>query len=382
MTPEAVEVDLSEEENKFRQALGFLLNAELAKAECAFRLFCLRAQDSTIVRHAKEALANILFLRNKWSEFLNFVEDNPEILTFSKLDQSNHLFAQALRDAPQETYHFSSQPVAVRTELLRTGIPEIEVHVNGRRWMFMLDTGANVSVVSDEVARVCKIKPLSEQSGLGATSTSKKIAFKPALIDELEIGDLTILNHPVGIVRKDDLEFKLFGLFDIVKIDGIIGWPLFMNTVVEIDYKNLVTTISKPQRMNVPERNLYWLGYPFVVLNSQDGHRLNFAFDTGAASTSIMSNIFTKIRPGKIITDSGIRIGAGGSERVVTRELEDVTFFLDDTALHFDSISTTSGARSAFLVKPDGKLGSDIAPNGKMSIDYLNGRFEVTSGAQ
>jgi len=40
------------------------------------------------------------------------------------------------------------------------------------------------------------------------------------------------------------MQLDFLGIFRIAKIDGIIGWPLFMKCAIEIDYKNKRTTIK------------------------------------------------------------------------------------------------------------------------------------------
>ncbi len=44
------------------------------------------------------------------------------------------------------------------------------------------------------------------------------------------------------------MEFKLFGLLRLLKIDGIIGWQAIQNMKIEIDYKNKRTIIENQQK--------------------------------------------------------------------------------------------------------------------------------------
>ncbi|NIR48796.1 hypothetical protein GWO43_10215 [candidate division KSB1 bacterium] len=202
------------------------------------------------------------------------------------------------------------------------------------------------------------------------------VEFRPAIIEELKIGNLTIDNQPVVIVKDADLGFELFGL-PIFKADGIIAWLVFKNSVIEIDYKNKLTTISKSVLQKSLDRNLFCLGYPIVTLRSPEGIPLNFGFDSGSQSTSIKHNIFRKIEVDRIENASGIVMGAGGSETVSKQRAYDVTVYLNDYRLDSDSVSTTQGVKGTALLKPDGKPGSNIGLDGKIIMDHLNGRFDL-----
>ena len=171
------------------------------------------------------------------------------------------------------------------------------------------------------------------------------------------------------------MEYKLFGLIRLFKIDGFIGWNAIKNMDLEIDCKNKRTTITKPVKHDNEKRNLFWLDVPVVKLTSADGIPLNFLLDLGANKTSITENIFKKIRFKNVRTKKATIAGAGGFERIEKKVVSDFTLFLDDYELNFEEIGTRCRDQIEFI-KVDGTLGSDIIKKGLIRIDYLNGRFD------
>ena len=251
----------------------------------------------------------------------------------------------------------------------------IDVEINGHMKKFWLDTGAGLSVVASDVAKECDILPIGTRKGKAGTATSKRVDVQPAIIADLRIGEISIKNHPVMIINKKDLECKLLGLFTIVNIDGIIGWNAIQNMDIEIDYKNKGTTIKKPIKRAESNRNLFWLGCPVVILMSEEGVQLNFALDTGAGRTSVTKDVLKKIRVDRVYSKKKLVHSVGGFERRQSQIVSDVTLILNGYALHFKDVRT--GGSGAVFIKLDGTLGSDIAKDGCIIVDYLNGRFEL-----
>jgi hypothetical protein len=248
--------------------------------------------------------------------------------------------------------------------------------VNGRILHFVLDTGASTTVLTSDVARACGVEPIGTEVGTGETSTSATVAFRPAVIDRLEIGTLVIRNHPAAIVDPGALSFRVAGL-PIIKLDGIVGWPVFRRAAVRIDPDRGWTTFTPARFRKRGPRNLFWLGYPIVTLRSETGRRLNFGLDTGAARTGIRPRFLDKNPGGRVEKGSGVAMGASGSDRVERQRIHDIALYLDGQRLHFDDLATTRGVKGAAIWKPDGKLGYDVGGHGAVWIDWPAGRFEI-----
>lgn len=164
----------------------------------------------------------------------------------------------------------------------------------------------------------CGVHPIGLDVGYAQTSTHHRVAFRPAVAARVSIGDLVIENHPVAIIDGDELAFGVAGI-TLIQIQGIIGWPVFQNLAVTLDYEHEVATFEHSDGPRAEVANLFWFGYPLVELVSGGGICVHFGLDTGAQKTSLKDRAFVRLSlPSEETGD--MRMGVGGSERVQARK--------------------------------------------------------------
>ena len=110
---------------------------------------------------------------------------------------------------------------------------------------------------------------------------------------------------------------------------------------------------------------------------SEDGRSLLFELDTGARESSIQEPIFDKLDLGPGESRRGFSIGAGGGESVTRLQVSDLSFILSGLLYRFEKISTRPASDNGRFVIADGRLGSDIAHDGVMIVDFQRGVFEI-----
>ncbi len=357
--------------HQFTKGLQYIREGKNREAENLFKLLSETAQDKLIREHSGEIYSNLLFNENKFQELYQFLQNFP---VDDSIVKGGSNLINAFRQMPSEKYRYPEIPIKLPLSVSKIGTPVIEINVNGKIFNFWIDSGAGLSVLSSDVAAACGVQPIGEETTSAGTATNIRVTTQPAVIESLDIGGLLINNHPAIIIDKSDLEFRLFGLFTMVKIDGIIGWNAIRNMHLEIDYANKEVTISKPILQKNVTRNFFWLGYPVVELLSESGIPMIFGLDLGARSSSITDHIFQKID----ILPSGTKqetVGsAGGFEKLEIKSISELTLFLGNYRLQFGDIQTRP-TRGAVFIKPDGVLGADIAPNAKLILDYQNNYF-------
>ncbi|MCK4542518.1 MAG: aspartyl protease family protein [Spirochaetales bacterium] len=364
------EHQINDDQQSFAEALKLAVDGDIEDAENEFRKLYISSDDSLIKKHSKEILGNLLLFQSKWEALIKLSIDVDDTTN------NNIRLEEAFSKSPRESYYFPTQPAIIPMQLSLSGCPVIEVEINGHKKKFWIDTGAGLSVVASDIAEECNIFPIGTENIKAGTGTNKKVDAQPAIIEDFRIGEILIKNHPIIIIDNKDLEFKLFGLFRIMKIDGIIGWNVIQNIDIEIDYRKKVTSIKKPIKIDSPNRNFFWLGYPIVTLINQEGTKLNFGLDTGARKTSLTDNILKKINVNNIHIKNITLGSAGGLEKIESKIIPELTLILNGYGLHFNDIGTQPGSFPVF-VKLDGILGSDVLKNGRVKIDYLNGIFEI-----
>jgi hypothetical protein len=363
---------VTDQQKSFTEALQLILEGKNQQAEQALQQLHVSATDSLLRDDAEKILSTLQFYQSEWSALLQL-----DSTSGNSAENDNLILCKAFRTMLPEKYIFISPSARIPTTFTISGVPTLQVGVNGKRKKFLLDTGAGLSVISSEVAQECQIFPLLDQKAKAGTSTTKKVEIQPAVIEDLKIGDISIKNHPVIIIDQQDLEFKLLGLFTIMKIEGIIGWNAIQNLLVEIDYQNKIITLQKPGKFEVHRRNFFLMGgYPVVQLRSGEGIPLNFGLDTGARESWITDNLLKKLNQLSIASTTKTVGSAGGWEKMESKVLPELKIILNDYQLTFKKIGTRPAKLDEF-VELDGVLGGDVFEKGRIRIDYQNGIFDL-----
>jgi len=364
--------EVTAEQQYFVNGLQLMITGRSDTSAQIFECLMENTRDSLMQASCADILKWHYTYANRWDRLVEMDSQLP-----AGLDQDNSIeFVKAFQQAPAEVYHYPDQPCLIPTELSISGSPVIEVTINGHKQNFWIDTGAELTVISSDIAETCGIAPLHEKDTMIGTSTDINVGTRPAVIRELKIGDLTVANHPVWIIAKKDLEIKLFKVIKIIKIDGIIGWNLIQNFHLEIDYQNLTTTIKKPEPTEVAERNFHFVCVPFVSMTDTLGNPFNFFLDTGAGSTSLYQPEIAKIDVSDAKTSKAIIGGAGGTQRIKQSVIPNEAFILDNYRINFKTIDSHGDGQNYFFYF-DGCAGSDLFKNGTLVLDFYNGRCEL-----
>ena len=283
------------------------------------------ALDDIRQKAARLELRNlVLQTQSKWQALRDLVRSHPGLLPESRHEIL--VTSVAYASSPPERFEVTRQPVTIAMDPILTGQPEIEVKVNGRAFPFILDTGAGITVLTEEAAEACGVDPIGSDVGYARTSTSHRVAFRPGVVKQLSIGGVVIENHPVAIVKPDDLSFGIVGI-TLVRIRGIVGWPVFSKMAVTLDYDRSEATFVRSEGGQVEDPNLFWLGYPIVRILSEEGIPLHFGLDTGAQKSSLKDRTLSKLDV-SFVTADDFAMGAGGSEHVRVREAKDLSLYL------------------------------------------------------
>lgn len=258
------------------------------------------------------------------------------------------------------------------------GNPMVEVQVNGETFRFWLDTGAGVSVISSKVAEKTGVKPLESEEVLVGSSTHQEVPIFPAYLDTLAWGGLTVYNHPCSIMDKEDLTFRLLGI-PLIKIDGIIGWPLIKYLDLEIDMPGEQLTVRQSIEQGGSSGNFSWFMQPFFRLETETGCQLNLQLDTGSGTTFFHPTGYAKLNQDPEKSSALLVGGAGGTQKMRADELENLHFYLGD---HVVDMAYADGMSQ--IVEPDeifrfdGVLGQDVLRYGKLRLDFPNRKFEFS----
>src|SRR5690554_412142 len=163
---------ISEDQKSIFYIYQFLMDGNFSEAEKGLNNLILSAIDSEVKRRSQYILLQLWFYQSDWNKLIDAKENwNIEISP-----GLNQLFswAEAYSKHPLGNYVFRSEVVLPLKFISFTGHPSIEVSVCGKKYRFIIDTGAPITVISSRVAKESGIQPTG--SVIIGTSTDRKQA--------------------------------------------------------------------------------------------------------------------------------------------------------------------------------------------------------------
>ena len=365
----------STEQHLFASALHLIMGGQYNEAIPTLEHLVDTSSDSLMVERSGKLLFSTYMLTFEWEALIELDSKLPHGLD----DLNTIAMIKGWSVHQEEQIHFPESPLSMKMEKSISGVPTIDVLVNGVKQTFWIDTGAEYTVLSSDIAEACGVDTISGTESKVGTSTDTVIKLWAGVIDKLEIEELTFEHHPVFIIPKEHLEFRLLKIFRILKVDGIIGWNAIQNLMLDMDYLNERITISKPEKNSTTERNLHFISQPFVTMLDTNGIPLQFFLDTGANQTALYPPSYAVFDTTGAEVVTAHRGGAGGFQEVNEYALLNQSLILGMTRIDFQKIKGTPqlGDTDADLIPFDGILGSDIAQDGRLIIDFQNGRCEL-----
>ncbi len=253
--------------------------------------------------------------------------------------------------------------------------PMVEVEIDGQKFSFWLDIGASGSVISSTVANKINAIESNVKITESAGSTDNVFSVKPAIIQNLAIGEITLKNLPVAII-----DIKELTLAPGITIDGIIGLPFLFDYTTTIDNEKSILTLSRNEKYIPTQKNFFWIGYPILELHLLNGNKTYWGFDTGAGTSRIKDGLLQKLDSTYQIKPIQIKeSGVGGlTDKFQSFMLPDFTIFCKDIPIVFKNIKSTTpeGVRTE-LIDADGKIGSDVVYHSKgVKFSFNQGFFK------
>ena len=366
-------------EKEFAEALGNLMSGDLGKAEQRFGELRRTATDSIIRSGSRVIYTATLQYQEKWAP-LAALKNEPGETKADRSDKASiELWADAFKNIPPKTFTFRSSWARMPMSMSAVGTPLIPVRIGGRVYNFWLDTGSSLSMLASDVARDLNILPLVPDTLEIVTSTGR-VKANPALIPQLEIGQLVVRNAPAMVVEESMMEMsepRAIELSTHLKIDGIIGFDIIRQMDLEVDFSENIMrlrdpSVSRPQG----DRNLFWVGLPVIRLESTDGIPLHFGLDTGAQLTFVTETLLDKLQLQAARIESRRVGGLGGEISLRAPVLPDPQVMVGRYPILFKGAVVRAPVYQV-LASLDGVLGGDVWNSGIVRIDMTNGVFAI-----
>lgn len=282
-----------------------------------------------------------------------------------------------LRGAPAQTITWQG-PVRLRTERNILGSVDTELTVNGVKEQWLLDTGANFSVVSKGFAHRLGLNPLpgfaQTMSGVTGIENPLQVAVMPAL----EIGGATL--HNVVVLILDDANLKVPLGKEAYQINGIIGYPVFQALgVVTFLHEGWFEAGDAAPR-SAGGTKMYMKQLTPVIECGIEGQDLPFSLDTGASGTDLSIRYFEKFRE-KIKTwkkTTNKSFGAGGVVKRKNYLQPRLNLRIGEKTVTLKRVSIFPMAVGSDLDELYGNLGQDIVAGfDSFTLDFSKMTFNL-----
>ena len=255
--------------------------------------------------------------------------------------------------------------------------PIIELKVNDfeRPLNFVLDTGSGISVISNNTARLLKLKPVARGGYAKGLGGDGKFEIVYGFIKRVSIGDVDIRNVPVYIRDFHSSSEE---------VDGYIGLSLIAKFLTTVDYGKLNFALQKRDSLPVPNAESVSLPLRLTSSGFLSGevqlegieNPLNFIVDTGASVSVISDNLAGLDGIKDLVQGEKMRVigSAGVTEGVPSFLLPRVSFgkhsrqSITAITLDLDLINEASGFEQA------GILGGNFLKNYRLTFDFRNSR--------
>lgn len=249
----------------------------------------------------------------------------------------------------------------------------VNVRLNGEGpFAFLFDTGGN-AVISAKVAERLHLSSGSTETGTGMGE--KPVTAVDTTVREVQIGDLRLSNLAFHAIAMDDTP----AVFGRQPVDGIIGFPILEQLIVEVDYqsKSLKMTLPSAYTPRKSGTTVHFTRARWVPLidASLDGVLGKFGVDTGARLSLLLYGPFVKqnnLREKYHSAVSGVTgWGLGGPIR--SQLARGQQFTIDNLTIRDPLVRLplqTSGGTTASDTA--GVIGSDILRQFNITFDYAS----------
>lgn len=252
----------------------------------------------------KRAALALSYLADDYNELFRYTESsdayNRLITNYAKLfpdvvlqgTRDNAKVAQILRGAPPQTIKWKGS-VDLDASRNPLGSLNVSLTANSVAEQWLIDTGANVSVVSASFAARLGLTPLvGEAQTQGSTGFENKL--KVAILPEMHIGEATVTNIVLLILDDANLNMKLPDAN--YQIEAVLGYPVLRALGVVTLRRDGHFEARNPAEHLTGGAKLYMSGATPAVMCRVEGKNLLFTLDTGASDTVLSSDYYTIFR--------------------------------------------------------------------------------------
>ncbi|HET9813653.1 MAG TPA: retropepsin-like aspartic protease [Sphingomicrobium sp.] len=250
------------------------------------------------------------------------------------------------------------------------GSQSADVTVGGVTASWFMDTGAEISVVREGLAKQMHVRPVGQSIRVGTTTAD--VFGHVGLIDRLRIGSATVENVPVLVLPDAQLKIG-----NVHQIDGILGLQVFaaFGRIAWIDGGSALALGEAAPKARPTAPRIYWheegLGVPVRTPRGLLGAFL----DTGANATDWREPGLALLDPRRVASAKEVVMhvgGAGGVVEVKQRELNSVGLEFGPVPIRLNEVAIAATDKPGAA-----KVGMDaVSQLGVLILDFEQMRID------
>jgi len=252
----------------------------------------------------------------------------------------------------------------------------IPVTVSGKERLWVLDTGASMTVLNKEFAEELGLELEGEMKGrdAGGTVTASFTTLPPYSVKDIQFQDQT-----VAVIDMNELIRRLGT--DVV---GVLGFDFLSRFVTKIDFANELVSFYELENFeyagdgHVLDMHIY--NSVFSVHAVLDGAQSgSWLFDIGAGTTHLDGRY--ALREGYAKKDGVIRMGHGAGNEFRVKDIKcDSIQFAGFTVYEPEISFSYGGTDTTFTADQIGVLGNSLFRNFVLYCNYTSERLIVERG--
>jgi len=303
----------------------------------------------------------------------------PEVYRQGAKDDAE--LARVLAGSPVQTIARNGPVHLVTSRNNPLGLITTELTVNGVRSEWILDTGANESVISRSLASQLHLPILPGVAHTSGGVTGIENELHVALLPRLSLGGVSA--HNVVLLVLDDASLTIpNGNGGSYRIAGIIGFPV-LRALGRITFHHdgtLDATVDGGSASAGSPLELHMFNP--VVEAKVEGEPLPFTLDTGASGTNLSVRFFDRFQAEeptwkKVQTKN---FGAGGETTSQSYLVPSLALEVGGRTVALHNLAVTPAAQHADIDTLFGNVGEDLFQSVQsFTFDFTNMRFVMGS---
>lgn len=244
------------------------------------------------------------------------------------------------------------------------GLYVLPVYVNHTLLHFIIDTGAQISGIRENVAKQLQVAKTTGTISVGSIGgTQKELAG--VCVDSFQLGGAVYEDVGMVLLGEDDFSLRI-GKVDMFSFDGLLGWDILCGLDFEIDDIEKQFKVIKNQ-LCIPYPNMLQGGFPCFIVQHGDGKSGLFGFDSGSKVSWLGEQTMLEHR--YTVSNEIKRHGFGvhGLETMHMRVVDACTLYLDKAEIKlYNTMSGRTNLFSSFAF--DGVFGNEICAGRRIRL--------------